>query len=181
MSWSVHTSSLRKYLLRTTNMLYHLRLFCSRGLLETVYYGLVQSKLQYGLTCWGGTFKNNIQPLLVVQKHILRIIWKKRRYEHSFSLFVNSNILPLKHLYFYKVLKVFFLRSGYSLNRDQIGYDLRSSTRNLVVIPPHNTHHFLSFYTSVAPRLFNKLPIELRRIRKPFSFNKKIKKMAIQF
>lgn len=181
MSWGVHTSILRKYLLSATYIMYHLRQFCSRKLLETVYYGLVQSKLQYGLACWGGTYSNNLQPLIVTQKHILRIIWKKRRREHSFCLFCYSKILPLKHLYFYKVLKIFFFRSGNLLNQNLTAYELRSNDRFLAIIPPHNTHIFLNFYTAVAPRLFNNLPIELRSLRKPFIFNREIKKWLLNF
>lgn len=181
LNWGVHTSLLKKYLLTATYVLYHLRQFCSRKLLETVYFGLVQSKLQYGLICWGGTYNNKLQPLLVVQKLILRIIWKQRRREHSFCLFCSSQILPLRHLYFYKVLKIFYIRSGYLLNQNLTACNLRSNQRCLATIPQHNTQRFFNFYTSLAPRLFNRLPFELRSTRKSFSFNRQIKKWLFSF
>lgn len=181
LNWSVHTSLLKKYLLTTTYIMYHLGQFCSRKLLETIYYGVVQSKLQYGLVCWGGTYSNNLQPLILVQKHILRIIWKKRRREHSFGLFCNSKILPLKHLYFYKVLKIFYERSGNLLNQNLTAYELRSNERFLATIPAHHNHRFLNFYSSVAPRLFNRLPLELRSTRKSFTFNREIKRWLFNF
>lgn len=106
---------------------------------------------------------------------------EKRRREHSFCLFCTSKILPLKHLYFYKVLKIFYIRSGNLPCRNSTAYELRSNERHLTCIPPHNNHRFLNFYTAVAPRLFNRLPLELRIIRTSFMFNREIKKWLFNF
>lgn len=113
LSWSSHISALKHYLLSTVRFFYRLRKLCSSKMLEIMYHGLIHSKLQYGLSCWGCAYTTKIRPLLILQKCLIRRICNADRLAHSLDLFKKLNILPVKHLYYYKVLKIFFLRSGY--------------------------------------------------------------------
>lgn len=97
MSFFNHTENLRLYFRSTLRNFYYLRNVCSTELLTKIYYGIFHSRLQYGIACWGGTYFNRIQPLLILQKHVLkRICWKSRRYP-SFPLFRDLKILPVRH------------------------------------------------------------------------------------
>lgn len=140
-----------------------------------IYFGIVHSKVQYGITCWGGAYLNKVNPLLIAQKHIIRIICKKNRLYNSFVLFQELKILPIRHLYYYKVLKVFFIRSGYLTVRNNAIHNLRTNSNDYVNIPTHNKNHFRKFFTIVAPMIFNKLPDSIRRLRVLSLFIKKIK------
>ena len=68
-----HIQSLKKYFNSTVRQFYHLSKYCSMNLLIKIYYGIFHSKLQYGITCWGGAYFTIIQPLIVAQKHVIRI------------------------------------------------------------------------------------------------------------
>lgn len=175
MGWADHTNALKKYLLAAIRHIYLLKSYCSRDLLKCIYYGLVHSKIEYGIVCWGGAYNNKTHPILVSQKHAIRLICNKSRRSSSLILFRNLNVLPLRHLYFFKVLKVFFARSGYLLNRHCISYNLRINRQNLAVIPHHNLQIFFNFFTSVAPRLFNSLPYYIRSIRHESTFLRNVR------
>lgn len=182
LNWYDHTAAMKKYLLAAARQLYHLRKFCTTKLTTCIYYGLFHSKLEYGLACWGGTHNNKINPLLILQKQVIRIIYKKRRSESSLPLFRKSNILPLKHLYYFKVLKLFYIKSGYLINtRCHRNYGLRINSLNLALVPAHSLQHFLRSYESIAPRIFNRLPHNIRCLRNEHAFLKEVKSWLFYF
>lgn len=175
LSWLYQIQSLNKYFLLVVRKFYHLVKFCSLKVMTMIYYGLFHSKLQYGITCWGGAYNNKIQSVLIAQKHIIRIICKKNRLHSSFPLFMMLNILPVKHLYYYKVLKVFFQRGGY-LNSVRYGsLFLRAYARNYVYIPAASKTCFKYFFDVTAPTLYNRLPDRIRVIRVLSIFLKELK------
>lgn len=137
MNWLVHTQTLKKYILNCTRQLYNLKNFCSQKVLLMIYYGIVQSKIQYGITCWGGAYFNKINPIFIAQKHLIRVISKQNRFSGSLFLFRQLQVLPLRYLYFYKVLRLFFLRSGFLSIRDNANHNLRINSRNYVQIPSY--------------------------------------------
>jgi hypothetical protein len=175
MKWSTQCIELKKYLNKSIRYLYNLNRYCSTQVIRNSYFALFDSKLQYGITCWGGTSYNKIRPLLLRQKNAMRIMCKKSRLFPSFPLFRKLEILPLRHLYFYKTLKIFFMRSGHRLIRTTSTNDLRSNILNLVTIPKARTAHFSCFYNILAPRLFNKLPHDIKIENKLSVFCKKTK------
>ena len=162
MSFLYHTDSLKKYFRSTVRNFYYLQKICSKKLLSITYNGIFQSKLQYGVTCWGGTHFNKIEPLLILQKRILRIMCNKNRLHPSFPLFKYLNILPVRHLYCFKVLKVFFCRSGNRNFRFFDSHNLRVNSMNMISIPRYRTTALRNFYSVASCRIFNKLPLTLR-------------------
>lgn len=106
---------------------------------------------------------------------------KKSRLTNSFPLFEFLNILPFRHLYFFKTLKLFFLRSGYLKQRIISNYNLRINRRNLAVVPRARTSHFCHFYSIIAPRIFNKLPDEIKLERRLSFFLRKIRVWLLSF
>ena len=46
------------------------------SILRTVYLALVQSSIQYGIIAWGGTSKNALKPLILLQKRFIKICLK---------------------------------------------------------------------------------------------------------
>lgn len=56
LSWYNHTRYLKQYLNKVVRQLYHLSLYCPQSILKLVYNGLLKSKLECGIPCWGGAF-----------------------------------------------------------------------------------------------------------------------------
>lgn len=175
MSFANHTESLKKYLRLTLRHFYYLRNVCSTELLKRIYYGIFHSKLQYGIACWGGIYKNKIHPIVTLQKYVVRIICRKPCRHSSFPLFCTQKILPLRHLYCFKVLKIFFMKSG-NLNFRLISrYSLRGNLSNLVYVPLFRTTAYRNFFSIMCYRLFNILPQSVRSIVIPGTFLRNVK------
>jgi hypothetical protein len=139
------------------------------------YFGLIQSKIQYALPCWGRANDNKILPILRLQKKVVRMMSKKPRLHESLPLFKNLNILPIKHLYCFKVLKIFYIRSGYQNYRHSTIYSLRVNTQRLVNIPNYRTATYENSYSISSGRLFNSLPNFIRNLRSKNKFLKQVK------
>lgn len=87
-------------------------------------------------------------------------MFHKPRWEPSFPLFKSLNILPLRHLYVYKVLRLFYLRGGHNTIRRTItNRSLR--TAHAVTVPRTRTEHLRRFITVIAPFIYNKLPTDI--------------------
>jgi hypothetical protein len=169
MKFSVHTKNLESYSLSVVRQFYYLKKFCSSNLLRKIYFALFQSKIQYGIVCWGGTDNKYLTPILIRQKCVLRLILNRHRMESSFELFKILKVLPLKHLFYFCTLKMFFKQCAFWQTRFSERYNLRSNTLNHVRIPTHNLQHFLNCYKNIAPRIFNKVP---RRILENFTLSR---------
>lgn len=162
LNWKVHYQTLKKQINSTLRAMYLLRPFCPSSGLLSFYYACVESKLSYGLPCWGGVYFDTLEPLYVLQKYIIRVMFFKTRSEHSWPIFAANNILPLQHLYIFKVLKLFYSRSGHRLLRMITTYDIRNNHKNLFSVPSFSSEIFRKYYIVSAPTFFNRLPLHLR-------------------
>ena len=177
-AWKNHVTYLMAKLIKYIRIFYLLRSLCEISLLKEVYYALVNSKLEYGLVLWGGSYSITLKPIILLQKAFIRILSWKAKLEHSAPLFKQLYILPLKNLYVYKVLRVFFDRSS-SVNQVK---NLRKETlRNKldVSVPKPNKTHFIKFYSYLAPKFFNLLPNELKQCEVRTRFLKSVKKFLM--
>lgn len=175
MSFTNHAESLKKYFRCTLRHFYYLRNVCSTELLKTIYYGIFHSRLQYGIACWGGVYRNKIHPLLILQKYVVRKICRKSGRHPSFPLFCALKILPVRHLYCFKVLKIFFMMSGNLNFRLISSYNLRGNLSNLFPVPLFRTTAYRNFFAIMSYRLFNILPQSIRTITSSGMFLKSVK------
>lgn len=160
LNWRTHTQSVEKYLLKVVRCLYLMRTLCPHPVLKTMYFALAQSKLEYGLACWGGTYFSIIKPVFMAQKYIIRIINFRKKVESAKPLFKLNKILPLRNLYVFKVLKLFFIRSG-NLNKKKTKYLLR---KNMCIRPSSKKEFFRKYFLSTAPHLYEKLPTHISEL-----------------
>ena len=156
-----HVSNLKNKLRQTLRSFYFLRKICNPEFLKSLYYALVDSHLQYGLICWGGIYLANIKPVIVIQKAVLKIMNYLPSTTPSFTLFLKYKILPLRYLYVFKVLKLYYLRSGNrNTNVGIVGpYGLRNKHRNH--IPQPNKEHFKRNFVYIAPKLYSQIPTHI--------------------
>jgi hypothetical protein len=172
LSWKSHVTKLKKELRKGVRSFYMLRDLCPSRVLLNAYHALINSRLSYGLVCWGGIYVSTLNPIIIFQKSFLRIMTKSRITEHSWPLFLRLKILPIRNLYVYKVLKLFFIRSSnVTLNRD-IRYNFRQL---LVQVPKSNLTVFQQSFYFNAPRLFNLISSKLKHLTPLSSFLKNLK------
>lgn len=152
LSWKSHVIKLKNEFCRGVRSFYMLRDVCPPKILISVYHALINSRISYGLVCWGGTYISTLYPIITLQKSFIRIITRSCKSDHSWPLFSNLKILPLRNLYIYKVLKLFFIRSSKIAPTRNITYNFRSFH---APVPKPSLTMFTHFFTFNAPRLFN--------------------------
>lgn len=173
LNWKDHISHLNTQLFMILRKFYRIRSLCPYAVLKLFYSAFVDSKLQYGITSWGGCFTNALKSLTVTHKHIVKVMFRKNRMTPSFPLFKMAMFLPLRHLYIYKILKIYFLRSGNRNTNNKQTYNLRQN--NLCRIPTFKTENFRRYYLCTAPVFYNALPAVLKSINNINTFLKQLK------
>jgi hypothetical protein len=158
LSWKEHIVYLKMKLVKYIRIFYMLRDVCYTQLLRSIYFAFVNSKIEYGIEIWGGAYFTTVKPIVTLQKAFVRIILRKIRTESSYPLFVTLNILPIRNLYVFKVLKLFFNRCG--TNKVNQTY-IRLRNNNMFVPKPKLTI-FKKFYLYLAPTFYNRLPSNLK-------------------
>jgi len=108
LNWREHINNLKTYFRCVIRKFYQLKRMCSPHTLKTFYFGLFNSKLNYGISCWGSTHFSKIKPLLLLQKCAVRMIVNADNRSPSFNIFKNLRILPIRHLFYFRILKTYF-------------------------------------------------------------------------
>ena len=178
MSWHDHTQSLKCYFRSVVRQFYVISPLCSSSVLKTFYFGIFHSKLNYGITCWGGSYSNKIKPLLTLQKSVVRKIHHANNLSHSFEFFKSSNILPVRHLYYFQVMKRFFSNSNFQRTRTTV-YNLRN--HNVINVPYFRTTGYRNSFNVVCRRLFNRLPGHLQSCERKGLFLNQLKKWLLNY
>ena len=179
LNWKNHVAKVSKHLSHFLRKLFLLRRLCPHKLLKNVYFSMIQSKLEYAIVCWGGIYESNLKSIINLQKYIIRLINFKTRFSSSWPIFVRNHILPLRQLYYYKVLKVFFSRSGNRCFKILTKYNIRSNHQSFSVIPRARKEHYRRYYLSTSTIIFNQLPYNIRSCDKYFTFMKLVKEWLL--
>lgn len=156
--WDDNICKLCQRLRKTIYIFKRLREVVSVGVMKMVYYSLVQSLISYGIVAWGGSCGCYLDPLIRVQKLILKVICKKPPRYSTEQLFEEFRVKDVRQLYAEQILiKVHKNRSNMTARIHQYG------TRN--------RHHILSdvarkaivqrHFNYLGPKLFNLLPCSI--------------------
>lgn len=180
LKWEAHIKDILSKLKSAVRKFYFLKNICTPALLRSLYFSLIDSRLQYGLVCWGGTYKYLIDKLRIVQNHFLRIMLSKRKRDSSFPLFVEVRIMPIQQLYVFKVLRLFFLRSGNTGTTDLL-HETRSIKRRVFRVHKVNKSSFKHSFVYSGPTLFNKLPQNIKEINNIKHFCVKVKSFLLNY
>ena len=179
-TWKSHVQSVKRYLCLALRKFYMLKYVCPLPVLRSVYFAIINSKLQYGVSCWGGTYLTTVNPIIIAQKAVVRQIFKLRRSDHSFPYFKELSILPLRHLYIFRVLRLFFVRGGQNMSNLNV-YSERLKSLNRVAIPRPNFEAFKKFYSYMVHKIFNKIPIFITSAISINRFSKDLKEWLMTF
>ena len=76
--------------------------------LQNLYYSFSYPYLIYGITVWGSAGATALNPVIKLQKRLVRILSSSPRYEHTSPLFKKLKFLPLEYLFKYAILIFMF-------------------------------------------------------------------------
>lgn len=174
-NWKMHINKLKKETLYLIRKFYLLRYLCPLSVLKTIYYALVNSKLQYGVTLWGGTYYSTLKPLVVSQKKFIRLMLFKPSREPSFPLFHQLQILPLRYLYVYHVMKIFYVKSGNVVCNINV-YSHRLRNYDITEVPRPYSESYKKSFSYLAPKMWNKIKPDEETTKSLCIFKKYVRK-----
>lgn len=154
LSWKGHTSKLKKWLCSALRKFYFLLDFYSEYLLinlpciGSMEFLVVGRNVCYKFVVVGKNVCYSIKVNSQIAKAVIWII--SRKCQDICGRFWDIRILPLRHMYIFKILRFFYIRSG-NKNKDKT-YDLRKG--HTIPIPWLKLIVHQQFYVSSAPCIF---------------------------
>ena len=120
LTWSQHLKYryLSSQIAKHSGLFHRLRNYVSREALCMLYYGLIHSKVQYGIISWGTAFKTSLKAIQIRLNQILRAITFNNIRTPVTSLYKNFNFLRLDDTYKLELAK--FMCKGYNKNLPKI-------------------------------------------------------------
>ena len=161
-----------------------------QSILITIYNSIIlPHNITYCNIVWGHTFKTHLNKLCILQKKAIRIICNAPFNSHTRLLFSQTNILPLKDLITLNSLVFMFKLHAkilpplfadiFVLNSTIHTYNTRQ--RNLIHVPRVRTSVASNSFKTNFPKLWNKLPNEIKNSSTLSRFRKLSKQMITSF
>ena len=98
LSWKPHINSVIKTITPKIGIISRIRHFVSRPILILLYNTLILPHLSYCIEIWGNTYPTHLEPILRLQKRIVRLITFSNYLAHSDPLFTQLQILSIHQL-----------------------------------------------------------------------------------
>ena len=99
LSWKLHVTELSKNLVRSVGIFFKIRHYVTLKTLKLLYYSLFCSFISYCISFWGLTHSSVLDPLIKLQKKVIRTILFKDQLTHSTPLFSKLQILKLNDIH----------------------------------------------------------------------------------
>lgn len=173
LKWDQHVLETAKKLRRFIYKFYQLRNILNTKQLNIVYKSLVESIINYGILVWGGLYDNALKNLNTVQNYILKVIGRKDKYHETKKLY-SEQTLNARSLYFLTLCK-FMYKNSTQYEKIKHQYDTRSKNEEKITTPFCQKHATYRYAAHLAPRIYNILPLEIKKCSKIGFFTKKCK------
>ena len=96
LSWKTHIKYIENKISKNIGILFKARPFLNKKSLLSLYYSYIHSHINNGSFFWRSTCRTNLKKMNSQQKHVLRIIFNKSKFERTGELFKSSKILCIK-------------------------------------------------------------------------------------
>ena len=98
-SWKPHINHILSKVNKTTALLRFLKYIFPKHILKTLYMTLIYPYFNYCNVIWGAADSTAIEPLVLLQKKVIRIINRANFLDHTEPLFISMKLLTLPELY----------------------------------------------------------------------------------
>ena len=176
LKWMEHVTYITSKIRKMIHKFYGLRYILSRKSLILIYEALVVSTIKYGIIAWGGAYQNSLLPLVNIQKHIVKIIFKKQKIYPSSDLFIlyrNHNILNINDIYITECI-VFVRQHLNMFDFVSHSYSTRAINNqhlNIETYLKNKQQHYIDY---LGPYYYNRIPRVIRDIKNHNTFRKQI-------
>lgn len=140
--------------------------------LKMAYHGYFISHASYGIISWGST--NYLDRVFKLQKKALRILFNLDPKESCRPYFITHRLMTMSCIYMFNLL--IYVRS----NMQQFTLSNRNPRSFQIFYHRHTSKKFEKSPEYVAVKLFNNMPLSIRKIEDIRKFKKELKKFFLQ-
>ena len=141
--------------------------------LKILYYSLCYSFVSYGITVWGLTHKSYLDPIIIAQKKILRVMIFSEINAHTAPLFSQLGILKVHDVHQFQLLSFVYdchykiapahFHSYFKPSSEVHNYNTRMASRGDLILQRKNTFQYgTRCIQYTGARLWNMIPVSLR-------------------
>lgn len=171
LKWAPHVDHLSNKIRALIHKFYILRHFLTQKLLIILYKSLVESLIRYGILVWGGLYESTLYNLNIVQKYILKVIYKRKK-TYPTDLLFSCDVCNIRVIYLTTVCTYWY---GHAKQYVDHHYGTRSRVNEHLKIPQNHKTLNLKFVDYIAPKAYNLLPRDLKQITTTKKFAKECK------
>ena len=173
MRWKSHTTELSKKLSRTIGIFCKIRHYVPLEILKALYFSLFYSFVSYGIVNWALTHKSLLDPIIVSQKKILRIMNFKEPNSHTEPLFAQLQFLKIRDMHELQLLSFMYdcqnhlapthFHSYFTPSSEVHGYNTRLASGGDLFLSRKTTFHYgIRSIQYSGARLWNSISILIR-------------------
>ncbi len=164
LNWIQHITYVKNKVSKGIGIMYKARAYLDKKCLANLYHTYIYPYLIYCIEVWGNVPQCHINPLLLIQKKIVRIITFSTYLAHTDPIFKDLSILPIQKLYLHRV-GIFMYKYSFG-TMPQVMSELYTKQHE---IHSHDTRNANNFYissgtdifSSISARIWNKLLINI--------------------
>jgi hypothetical protein len=177
LTWNFHVDDVCSKVSSNIYAIRNLAKYCDKKTLLTAYFGMIYPHFQYGIIVWGQCSKNYFKRVFVLQKKVLRIMFKLKRTQSCKDTFKIMNLLTLPSIYILEI--ILFAQFKCKLKK---GSDYHThNTRFINYFRPsqHRLNSYQHLPSQFGSKLYNILPENLKSDQSIRPFKNKLKKFLI--
>ena len=188
LNWNAHIKYISKKISKSVSVLKMLKHTFPCRILKSLYHSLVYPYYTYCNLIWGYAPSTHIESLVLLQKKCIRIISKSGYLDHTAPLFKELKLLKVKQIYNYNCAKFIYCIS-YTIKhpefkdrliRNKDIHDHNTRSKNKLRKPWVRLHQFTHSFLSNGILEWDKLPEDIKSIKPPITFNKKLKSHILE-
>lgn len=162
--WNVHIDLLAKKVRQLIYIFKNIRNVLDPRTIMTIYYGLAQSIITYGILTWGAAARTIVDPLIGAQKALIRVINKKPCRYPTDLLLTDFPVLDIRKLFIRTML------TDYNKNKNKsmpVHYTHRTRARERgdALLTTARTTYGHRHHAFLAPKVYNALTSDLPEIK----------------
>ena len=172
LSWNSHVNRLCLTLSKRIGLIRRLRQFIPKQNRIVLYYGLIQSSLDYCIIVWGNTTECNIDKVFTLQKRLLRVLFELPYDFPSADLFNMFEVMSVRQrIFYFLAISAFncfsqtaprYLSDLFILNRNVNSYMTRSTALLNCYVPRFNLKVGQRSFRYRVVKVWNSLPADIK-------------------
>lgn len=159
LNWLSHITYVKSKISKGIGIMYKARPYLSKKCLSNLYHTYIYPYLIYCIEVWGNVAHCHLQPLLLIQKKLIRIITFSNYLAHTDPIFRDLYILKIDQLYLSR-LGVFM----YKYSNDLLPDVMHDLYRNNYEIHSYNTRISNNLHISSAMDTFSSISARIWNI-----------------